>query len=52
MPVILTGNEEQKKKYLGRMTAANADNPLMCVSVSCQSEKINFHVFFIDCSLK
>lgn len=30
MPVILAGSEEQKKKYLGRMTEANSSNPLMC----------------------
>jgi acyl-CoA dehydrogenase len=30
MPVIIAGNEEQKKKYLGRMTAPNSGNPLMC----------------------
>jgi len=29
MPVILAGNEAQKKKYLGRMT----EEPLMCVSM-------------------
>lgn len=29
MPVIIAGNEEQKKKYLGRMT----EEPLMCVSL-------------------
>lgn len=29
MPVIIAGNTEQKKKYLGRMT----EEPLMCVSV-------------------
>ena len=28
MPVILSGNEEQQKKYLGRMI----EEPLMCVS--------------------
>lgn len=28
MPVIIAGNETQKKKYLGRMT----EEPLMCVS--------------------
>lgn len=28
MPVIIAGNHEQKKKYLGRMT----EEPLMCVS--------------------
>ena len=28
MPVILAGNHEQKKKYLGRMI----DEPLVCVS--------------------
>lgn len=28
MPVILAGNDAQKKKYLGRMT----EEPLMCVS--------------------
>lgn len=32
-PVILSGNDEQKKKYLGRMI----EEPLMCVSyqVNC-----------------
>ncbi len=30
MPVIIAGNDAQKKKYLGRMT----EEPLMCVSVS------------------
>lgn len=30
MPVILAGNEAQKRKYLGRMT----EEPLMCVSNS------------------
>lgn len=29
-PVILAGNEEQKKKYLGRMTAPAQDKPLIC----------------------
>lgn len=29
MPVIIAGNEEQKKKYLGRMT----EEPLTCVSL-------------------
>lgn len=28
MPVIIAGNDAQKKKYLGRMT----EEPLMCVS--------------------
>ena len=28
MPVMLAGNDAQKKKYLGRMT----EDPLMCVS--------------------
>lgn len=28
MPVIIAGTDEQKKKYLGRMT----EEPLMCVS--------------------
>lgn len=30
MPVIIGGNDAQKKKYLGRMT----EEPLMCVSLS------------------
>lgn len=30
MPVIIAGNDAQKKKYLGRMT----EEPLMCVSLS------------------
>lgn len=30
MPVIIAGNEEQKKKYLGRMTESGGDKPLMC----------------------
>lgn len=30
MPVILAGNDEQKKKYLGRMT----EEPLVAVSCS------------------
>ena len=30
MPVIIAGNEAQKKKYLGRMT----EEPLMCVSTA------------------
>lgn len=30
MPVIIAGNDAQKKKYLGRMT----EEPLMCVSVA------------------
>ena len=29
MPVIVAGNDAQKKKYLGRMI----EEPLMCVSV-------------------
>ena len=29
MPIIIAGNEQQQKKYLGRMT----EEPLMCVSV-------------------
>lgn len=28
MPIIISGNAEQQKKYLGRMT----EEPLMCVS--------------------
>ena len=28
MPVIIAGNKDQQKKYLGRMT----EEPLMCVS--------------------
>lgn len=31
MPVILAGNDQQKKKYLGRMT----EQPMMCVSMFC-----------------
>ena len=31
MPVILAGNDEQKKKYLGRMT----EEPLVAVSIVC-----------------
>lgn len=32
MPVIIAGNDQQQKKYLGRMT----EEPLMCVSMySC-----------------
>lgn len=30
MPVIIAGNDQQKKKYLGRMT----EQPMMCVSMS------------------
>lgn len=30
MPVILAGNEEQKKEYLGRMFTQGLDRPLMC----------------------
>ena len=32
MPVIIAGNDQQQKKYLGRMT----EEPLMCVSI-CSS---------------
>lgn len=32
MPVILAGNDAQKKKYLGRMMEPGLDKPLMCVS--------------------
>lgn len=35
MPVILAGNDVQKRKYLGRLT----EEPLMCVS------KIHFKIF-------
>lgn len=31
MPVILAGNDAQKKKYLGRLV----EEPLMCVSKIC-----------------
>ena len=50
MPVILAGNEEQKKNYLGRMTAANADNPLMCVSIdhSWDRERVNLKFIVIE----
>ena len=34
MPVIIAGNEEQQKKYLGRMV----EEPLMCVSISKQRQ--------------
>lgn len=30
MPVIIAGNEQQQKKYLGRMT----EEPMMCVSIT------------------
>lgn len=30
MPVIIAGNEQQQKKYLGRMT----EEPMMCVSAT------------------
>ena len=33
MPVILAGNKEQQKKYLGRMV----EEPLMAVCVHCIS---------------
>ena len=32
MPVIIAGNEEQKKKYLGRFFETGLEKPLMCVS--------------------
>lgn len=35
MPVILAGNEAQKKKYLGRLT----EEPLMCVSVEFEKRR-------------
>lgn len=35
MPVILAGNDAQKRKYLGRLI----EEPLMCVS------KMNFKIF-------
>uniref|UniRef100_A0A4W5K8X4 Medium-chain specific acyl-CoA dehydrogenase, mitochondrial n=1 Tax=Hucho hucho TaxID=62062 RepID=A0A4W5K8X4_9TELE len=35
MPVIIAGNDSQKKKYLGRMT----EEPLMCVSVSYEMQE-------------
>lgn len=42
MPVILAGNDAQKKKYLGRMT----EEPLMCVSKKfCQRIKDSFSFF-------
>ena len=32
MPVIIAGNDQQQKKYLGRLT----EEPMMCVSMcSC-----------------
>ena len=36
MPVIIAGNDQQKKKYLGRMT----EEPLMCVSI-CRNALFN-----------
>jgi len=30
MPVLLAGNDFQKKKYLGRMTQSGLDKPIMC----------------------
>ena len=39
MPVILAGNEAQKKKYLGRMT----EEPLMCVSISFYLTQANIN---------
>lgn len=30
MPVIIAGNEEQKKKYLGRMVEPGQEKPVMC----------------------
>lgn len=37
MPVILSGNEAQKKKYLGRMT----EEPLAAVSVGlCEGASV------------
>jgi acyl-CoA dehydrogenase len=33
MPVIIAGNEEQRKKYLGRFFE-KSDKPLMCVSLN------------------
>lgn len=38
MPVILAGNDAQKRKYLGRLV----EEPLMCVS------KINFKMFLLQ----
>lgn len=47
MPVILAGNEEQKKKYLGQMT----EEIRMCVSLKKNSNFIlckNFHFFMFN----
>lgn len=38
MPVILAGNDAQKRKYLGRLV----EEPLMCVS------KIYFNTFLLQ----
>lgn len=42
MPVILAGNKEQKKKYLGRMV----EEPLMAVCINCEST-FNFNIILI-----
>ena len=42
MPVILGGNDEQKKKYLGRMI----EEPLMCVSYTKYFQRFFNHFRF------
>jgi hypothetical protein len=41
IPVVLAGNKEQKKKYLGRMV----EEPLICVSIEMD---INFFFKMIN----
>ena len=40
MPVIVAGNDEQKKKYLGRML----EEPIMCVS---RTEVVRCHLVIL-----
>lgn len=39
MPVIISGNDAQKKKYLGRMT----EEPLVAVSAQTARSRRNIH---------
>ena len=43
MPVIVAGNDAQKKKYLGRML----EEPLMCVSRA--GLHLNLRLIFVFC---
>lgn len=43
MPVIIAGNTEQKKKYLGRMT----EEPLTCVSYDRRLSYISWRDNFL-----